>query len=106
MHMTIRQYPVAWGKLDEAVQRARGGFLPIVSGLPGFIAYHIMDPGDTTVITVSIFETEDGGAECTRRATEWAAEFLADLVVGPPRIMSGPVVLDGREASPASEERR
>ena len=93
MHMTIRQYPVAWGRLDEAVRRARSGFVPIVSGLPGFVAYHVMDPGDTTIITVSIFETEDGGAECTRRATAWADEFLGDLVMGPPRIMAGPVVL-------------
>lgn len=97
MHMTIRQYPVAWGQVDETVRRARREFLPVVRALPGFVAYHVMDPGDTTVITVSIFETEDGGSECTRRATAWADEALADLVTGPPRIMYGPVVLDGRE---------
>ena len=98
MHMAIRQYPIAWGKLDETLRRTRAGFVPLVRGMPGFVAYHVMDPGDTTLITVSLFETEDGGNECTRRATEWVAEFLGDLVMGPPRIMAGPVVVDGGSA--------
>lgn len=92
MHMSIRQYPVAWGKLDETLRRARTEFIPLVRGMPGFVAYHVMDPGDTTLITVSVFETEEGVRDCNRRATEWADEFLADLVTGPPRIMTGPVV--------------
>jgi hypothetical protein len=95
MHMSIRQYPIAWGRLDEAVRRTREGFLPIICGIPGFVAYYVMDPGDTTIITVSLFETEDAGRECTRRAISWSDEFLADLVMGPPRIMAGPVVADG-----------
>ena len=98
MHMSIRQYPIAWGKLDETLRRARAGFIPLVRGMPGFVAYHVMDPGDTTLITVSVFETEDGGRECNRRATEWVDEFLGDLVTGPPRIMMGPVVVDGSSA--------
>lgn len=97
MHMSIRQYPVAWGKLDETLSRA-SGFIPLVRGMPGFVAYHVMDPGDTTLITVSVFETEAGGRECNRRATEWVDEFLSDLVTGPPRIMMGPVVVDGASA--------
>ncbi|MET0399389.1 MAG: hypothetical protein ABW277_21545 [Longimicrobiaceae bacterium] len=97
MHMSIRQYPIAWGKLDETLSRA-SGFIPLVRGMPGFVAYHVMDPGDTTLITVSVFETEAGGRECNRRATEWVDEFLSDLVTGPPRIMMGPVVVDGASA--------
>lgn len=95
MHMSIRQYPVAWGRLDETVRRATDGFLPIVRTLPGFVAYQVMDPGDSTLITVTVFDTEDGADECTRRATAWAAEFLGDVILGPPRIMAGPVVVDG-----------
>jgi hypothetical protein len=95
MHMSIRQYPIAWGKLDETLGRVRTGFIPLVRGMPGFVAYQVMDPGDTTLITVTVFETEDGGRECNRRATEWADEFLGDLVTGPPRIMMGPVVVGG-----------
>jgi hypothetical protein len=94
MHMSIRQYPIAWGKLDETLSRA-AGFIPLVRDMPGFVAYQVMDPGDTTLITVTVFETEDGGRECNRRATEWADEFLGDLVTGPPRIMTGPLVADG-----------
>lgn len=95
MHMSIRQYPIAWGKVDETLHRTRAGFVPIVRGIPGFVSYHVMDPGDTTLITVSIFETADGGNECTRRAAEWVEEFLGDVVMGPPRIMAGPVVAGG-----------
>jgi len=98
MHMTIRQYPIAWGKLDETLRRTRAGFVPIVRRLPGFVSYQVMDPGDTTLITVSVFETADGGNECTRRATAWVEEYLGDLVMGPPRIMAGPVVADGLSA--------
>lgn len=95
MHMSIRQYPVAWGMVDETLRRTRAGFVPLVRRMPGFVAYQIMDPGDTTLITVSLFETEAGGRECNRRATEWVDEFLGDLVTGPPRIVMGPVVMDG-----------
>ena len=95
MHMSIRQYPIAWGMVDETLRRTRAGFVPLVRGMPGFVAYQVMDPGDTTLITVSLFETADGSQECNRRATAWVDEFLGGLVTGPPRIMMGPVVMDG-----------
>lgn len=94
MYMTIRQYPIQWGSLDEILRLAQEDFLPTLEQAPGFVSYRVMDPGDGTVVTVSLFRTRDEAAAATLWATEWVQENMANLVSGPPQIISGPVRVD------------
>lgn len=55
MHAAIRRYKAKPGSASELARRAQEGFVPLVSGLPGFIAYYGLAV-DNDVVTVSIFE--------------------------------------------------
>ena len=39
------------------------GFIPIISELPGFVAYYCLDAGDGVMISTSVFEHKDAEEE-------------------------------------------
>lgn len=90
MHAAIRRYKAKPDAANELARRAQEGFVPLVSGLPGFIAYYGLAVGDD-VVTVSIFEDQAGEEESTRRAAEWVQENLAEFIEGPPEVIAGHV---------------
>jgi hypothetical protein len=93
MYAAIRTYETSDAR--EVSRRANQGFLPIVSGTPGFVAYYVVDGGDGSVASVSVFEDQAGADESTRRAAEWVADNLAELVVSGPEIVAGEVTVEG-----------
>ena len=46
MHASIRTYEASDPR--EVARRASHGFVPILRGTPGFIAYYVVDCGDGT----------------------------------------------------------
>jgi hypothetical protein len=87
----IRRYQVDPKNIDEIVTRAKTGFLPLVTHLPGFATYSILDAGKGTLVTLSGFTTQSGGAESTKAAASFVKEHLASLVPKAPEITSGEV---------------
>jgi hypothetical protein len=75
--------------LDEVVRRAEDGFVPIISGTPGFIAYHIVDAGNGVAVSISVFESQAGADESTQRAASWVKENLAQFIPNPPQVTAG-----------------
>jgi hypothetical protein len=94
MYAAIRTYQTSDAR--EVARRANRGFVPIVSGTPGFVAYYIVDGGEGTVASVSIFEDRAGADESTRRAAEWVADNLAELAVSGPEVLAGEVRVEAR----------
>jgi hypothetical protein len=92
MYAVIRRYRLAEGaSVAEVMRRVHRGFVPIVSGVAGFSAYHAVDLGGGEVLSVGVFEGRDAAEESTRRAAEWVEENLAELVAGPPDVEVGEV---------------
>ena len=89
----IRRYQVDPRHIDQVVTRARNGFLPLVSHLPGFAAYSILDAGNGTLLTLSGFTTDAGAAESISAAAVFVKEHLSSLVPSPPEVTSGEVKL-------------
>ena len=74
MYATIRRYEVAEdGQMDEITRDIRENFLPMISELPGFVSYDVLDAGGR-LATVSVFETKEGADESTRRAAEYVKQ--------------------------------
>ncbi len=69
------------------------GFVPIVSGVPGFVAYYVVSEGDGAVISINIFEDKAGADESTRRAADWVRENLAFLLPNAPEVAAGEVIV-------------
>jgi len=93
MYMAIRKYQTTAGSsIQEIVQRVQEGFVPIVSQTPGFVAYHIVNTGNGTVASVTLFQDQAGAEESTRRATDWVRQNLISLLQLPAEITAGEVM--------------
>ncbi len=92
MYSSIRRYKVNPGAVSETALRVNEGFLPIISEAPGFVSYYVLDVGNDTVASVSVFQDQAGAEESNRMATGWVKQNIASLFAGPPEITSGEVV--------------
>jgi hypothetical protein len=91
MYVAVRRFE---GVTDprKVGQLVDEGFVPIISEIPGFVAFYCVDAGDGVVVSTSIFEHKDGEEESTFRAGEFHAQHLAALLPNPPQITAGEVV--------------
>ena len=94
MYAAIRTYETV--DAGEVTRRANRGFVPILRGTPGFIAYYIVDGGDGKLASISVFEERAGAEESTRRAAEWVADNIAELVISGPKLVAGEVTVEAR----------
>jgi hypothetical protein len=91
MYTTIRRYEgIDSSRIDELVQRINDGFVPIVSQVPGFVGYYVIDAGDGVIASVSVFEDRAGADESIQRAANWVKD-MTDLIPSPPQITAGDV---------------
>ena len=92
MFISVRRYKIDPANLTEISKRAQEGFVPIMKGSPGFVAYFGVDHGGGNVATVSIFESQAQAEESNNRAAGWVKENLAELVDSPPEIITGDIL--------------
>ena len=92
MYVAVRRYE---GVTDaqKVGQVAQEGFVPIISEMPGFIAYYLVDAGDGVLVSTSVFEHKDAEEQSTYRAGEFIAEHLAPLIPNPPQVTAGEVIV-------------
>jgi hypothetical protein len=76
---------------QKVAQVAREGFLPIISEMPGFVAYYLVDAGDGVTVATSVFEHKDAEEQSTFRAGEFVQEHLAAFYPNPPQVTAGEV---------------
>jgi hypothetical protein len=90
MYAVVRRYE---GVTDpqKVAQLAEEGFVPIISEMPGFVAYYHVDAGDGVIVSTSVFEHKDAEEQSTFRAGELVQEHLAPLVPNPPQVTAGEV---------------
>jgi hypothetical protein len=91
MYVAVRRYE---GVTDpqKVGQLVDEGFLPIISEMPGFVAYYCGDAGDGVIVSTSVFEHKDAEEQSNFRAGEFVAEHLAPLLPNPPQVTAGEVV--------------
>jgi hypothetical protein len=74
--------------VDETLRRVRGGLLPILRGVPGFVSYAGLDQGNGTIGSASSFTDQAAADESSRRAVDWVRANLSDLLPSPPQVQS------------------
>ena len=90
-YMAIRQYHIIPGTGEEFLHALQAGFVPIISRIPGFIAYDALQVGNDQIVSISVFDTPVGVIESTPRALQWVQENIAGLLQGMPEVMAGQV---------------
>ena len=88
MYMAIRRLKVQPGAINEAVRLVENEMMPIVSSMPGFVEYEMVQVGEDVGFTISVFETQEQAEESNRRAAEWVKPYLAPLAAGPHEIIA------------------
>ena len=91
MYVAVRRYE---GVTDprKVGQLVDEGFVPIISEMPGFVAYYLVDAGDGVTVATSVFEHKDAEEQSTFVAGEFVQEHLAPLMPNPPQVTAGEVV--------------
>ena len=91
MYVTVRRYD---GVTDskKVAQLVDEGFVPIISEMPGFVAYYFVDAGDGVMVSTSVFEHKDAEEQSNWRAGQFVAQHLAPLLPNPPQITAGELV--------------
>jgi hypothetical protein len=93
MYAAIRQGKAKTGIAEELTRRIKEGAIPIISDVPGFMAYYVVYAPDDTVTAISIFNDYAGAEESNRRALAWIEQNLAPLLTGPATALAGPVIV-------------
>lgn len=93
MYAALRWYNVEPGQAHEMARRVNEGFVPIIRNGPGFVAYYLVNVGNNVVVTVSIFEDRAGAEASQRMAADWVARNLVSIMLGPPTITAGEVLV-------------
>jgi hypothetical protein len=90
MYIAARRYE---GVTDsqKVRQLVDEGFVPIISEMPGFVAFYWVDAGDGAVASTSVFEHKDAEEQSNIKAREFVAEHLAPLMPNPPQLTAGEV---------------
>ena len=93
MYVTVRRYEGVTDQ-NKVARLVDEGFIPIISEMPGFVAYYFVDAGAGVMISTSVFEHKDAEEQSNFRAGQFVAENLASLLPNPPQVTAGEVVAD------------
>ena len=91
MHTTVRKYEGV-ANPSEAASKIEQGFVPLISGMPGFIEYFWVDLGHGAMLSISVFEDLAHAIESNQLAAGWVAMNMPSLLPQASRIESGKVV--------------
>ena len=90
MYVAVRRYE---GMTDpqRVAEVAQESFVPMISEMPGFVAYYLVDAGDGVSVSTSVFEHKEAEEQSNFRAGQFVAENLAPLLPNPPQVTAGEV---------------
>jgi hypothetical protein len=93
VHATVRQYEGIENPA-ELIRQVGETFLPLMQAIPGYVSYYFVDVGEAggRMVSVSVFQTEEGTTESNRQAAAWVAEH-PNLIPPAKSAEAGPVVV-------------
>ena len=91
MYATVQRYEGV-SNPTEAAQRVNEGFVPLISQIPGFVAYYWVDAGGGVMISTSVFQDQASAEESNRRAADYVRQNLVSVLPNPPQVTAGEVV--------------
>ena len=95
MYASIRRYTTNSNDAAAIIDLIKQGNIEKRIGvIPGFIAYHIINCGDGTLLTINVFEDQADAEQSNTIASEWVKEYvLPNYSLSPPEITVWEIVL-------------
>jgi len=94
MYAVVRRYTSS-SDLAATIREKRGDLEQTMRGLPGFVAYYLVNAGDA-VATVTVCQDRSGAEASIRVAADWVRQNVPDAGLGVPEITQGEVLVDAR----------
>ena len=91
MYGVIRRFNVMEGQTHRVLTQIQQGYAREVAALHGFVSYHIIDGGDNTLVSSSLFQTKADAEAAGHHAAAWVKEHIGRLLRIAPVIVSGEV---------------
>ena len=94
MFATIRRYEgVDQNRTTELTSKVNETLVPMLSKLPGFAGYYLIEADKGVFSSLGLFETAEQGKESSNVVASWIRdEKLETLIPNAPKITSGQVV--------------
>jgi quinol monooxygenase YgiN len=95
MFAAIRYYQAEPPSVDEVVRRVQEDFVPVIREMAGFVSYFVLVPSEREeeIVSVSVFEDQQSAEESNRKATEWVAQNISELLRPTPEFAGGQIVV-------------
>jgi hypothetical protein len=71
MFTVLQRYRVRLGTVADAAVRAEETLVPRLKAVSGFVAYHLLNTGDSTVAALALFETKPAADSAALLLNEW-----------------------------------
>ena len=78
--LRVSNYKIIKGTFPELADEAKGGMLSAFRAQPGFIGYGLADTGESTCLSISLWETHAQAEAATAVASTWERDHIADRV--------------------------
>ncbi len=92
LHATVCRYDGITGSIEEVTRGGRQ-LASALSTAPGFVSYALLDAGDGVLVSINVFEDHADLEAADQLVKGWVAEHLAALLVRPPEVIGGEVIV-------------
>ena len=99
MYTSIRQYIAEPSQVAEIAHRVDESFADRLAQLPGFVAYELLDCGDGTAFTLTVFNDRASAEASMDMAAEWIREALSDMTIERISAHTGEVLVNRAESA-------
>jgi hypothetical protein len=93
MYASIRRYRMGAGSIDDAMHLADTELADRLAEQPGFVDYQVLDTGDGTITSMTIFDDEDQCLASNDMAADFVREHLSDFQVERLEVFGGEVMI-------------
>ena len=105
MYAAIRQYEMGAGSVRDLMPIIDSELAEVMSGLPGFVAYHVIASGHDEIVAVTLFREEQDAIHSNEVASDFVSKRLQRFQLNLTSAMSGEVGVT-RTVPGASAEHR
>jgi heme-degrading monooxygenase HmoA len=88
---TIRRYEGV-GSIEVIALAAKEQFFPLFEKLPGFVSHTVVDTGDNTVMSLTIFQTQEQTEAGNAAVRDLVGQILSHVIPNPATIILGRVM--------------
>jgi hypothetical protein len=78
-------------------RRVLASLIPSLREFSGYRSYSIVDMGDGTATSISVFDTREQAEDATERAWDIVLRTLSDLLPNPPEVTIGEILSEDRK---------